>query len=132
MTENKGDLISREALKKEFDDYIKANPNISGIFKVGKFIIDNAPTVETEITDQDIKDALKQGFVDGYEMAKAKYENSQGCETCDYRIFTEKFADGIADVMNQYGIKAIEELQKILEPYCKIARENKEINNETN
>lgn len=43
-----GDFISREALKKEFDDYIKANPNISGIFEVGKHIIDNAPTVERQ------------------------------------------------------------------------------------
>lgn len=39
------DLISREALKEEFDNYIKANPNLSGIFEVGKYIIDNAPTV---------------------------------------------------------------------------------------
>ena len=46
MTDNKGDLISREALKERFDDYIKANPNISGVFELGKFIIDNAPTVE--------------------------------------------------------------------------------------
>ena len=40
-----GDLISRSALKKKFDDYIKANPNVSGVFELGKFIIDNAPTV---------------------------------------------------------------------------------------
>lgn len=38
------DLISREALKKEFDEYIKANPDISGIFEVGKSIIDSAET----------------------------------------------------------------------------------------
>ena len=43
------DLISREALKKDFDEYIKANPNISGIFELGKFIIDNAPTVKSTV-----------------------------------------------------------------------------------
>lgn len=125
-------LINADALKEEITQYFNDVMDIGEIKTINTVIsiIDNAPTVESEITDQDIKDALKQGFVDGYEMAKAKYENSQGCETCDYRIFTEKFADGIADVMNQYGIKSIEELQKILEPYCKIARENKEINNE--
>ena len=39
-------LIDADALKERFDDYIKANPNISGVFELGKFIIDNAPTVE--------------------------------------------------------------------------------------
>ena len=89
-------------------------------------IVANAPTVEPEITDEDIKEALRKGFIDGYSMAKAKYENSQGCENCTYKQFTEKITDGIADAMNQYGIKSIEELQKILEPYCKIAKENNE------
>lgn len=40
------DLISRNELKKKFDEYITANPTISGIFELGKIIIDNAPTVE--------------------------------------------------------------------------------------
>ena len=40
-----GDLISRSALKEEFDDYIKANPDISGIFEIGKFIINKAPSI---------------------------------------------------------------------------------------
>ena len=53
---HQGDLISREALKKRFDDYIKANPNISGIFELGKFIIDNAQPVVNEYT---------KGFADG-------------------------------------------------------------------
>lgn len=64
-----GDLISREALKKKFDEYIKANPNISGIFELGKIIIDNAPafeniTVFTESTDEkaiaDLKEELQK------------------------------------------------------------------------
>ena len=103
-----GDL---DALKKIFRNVNEGMFQLSRVFE----LIDNAPTVEPEITDQDIKDALKQGFVDGYEMAKAKYENSQGCETCDYRIFTEKFADSISEVMTQYGITSIEELQERLQ-----------------
>lgn len=62
------DLISREALKKKFDEYIKANPNISGIFELGKIIIDTAPTVEPERPAGDLisREALKKA-VDTYD-----------------------------------------------------------------
>ena len=36
-------------------------------------IVDNAPTVE-DYTEDDINAAIKTGFQDGYEMAKAKYD----------------------------------------------------------
>lgn len=39
--------------------------------------IDNTPTVE-EITNEDIQQAIKEGFANGYEMAKAKFERPQG------------------------------------------------------
>ena len=69
-----------------------------------------------EITDEDIQNAIKQGYNDGYEMANAKYERPQGeCEKCTYRIFTEKFSDSIAEVMTLYGITSIEELQARLQ-----------------
>lgn len=70
---NKGDLTSREALKKKFDDYIKANPNISGIFELGKIIIDTAPTVEVSGLP---KIHYDRGFIAGYE--KGKNERPQG------------------------------------------------------
>ena len=41
-------------------------------------IVDNAPTVEPEITDEDIREAIKQGFENGYAMAEAKYKRPQG------------------------------------------------------
>ena len=41
-------------------------------------IIDNAPTVEPEITNEDIQNAIKQGYKDGYEMARAKFERPRG------------------------------------------------------
>ena len=41
-------------------------------------IIDNAPTVEPEITNEDIRDAIKQGYKDGYAMARAKFERPKG------------------------------------------------------
>ena len=41
-------------------------------------IIDNAPTVEPEITNEDIQNAIKQGYKDGYAMARAKYERPKG------------------------------------------------------
>lgn len=129
----KGDLISREALKKHKVYLVDSHEYVVPVYN-----IDNAPTVlhdnysmgyqdgvrkvlserpQGEITNEDIQNAIKQGYKDGYEMAKAKYENRpQGeCEKCTYRIFTEKFADSIAEVMTQYGITSIEELQARLQ-----------------
>lgn len=45
MTENKGDLISREALKKSFEDTVCIEPMPYAFVKQ---IIDNAPTVAPE------------------------------------------------------------------------------------
>ena len=39
--------------------------------------VDYAPTV-SEITNEDIQQAIKEGFANGYEMAKAKHERPQG------------------------------------------------------
>ena len=50
MTENKGDLISREALKKAIEPYRYAT---DGIFEGISLIIDNAPTVEGEILTEE-------------------------------------------------------------------------------
>lgn len=36
------------------------------------------------------------------------------CENCDYRKFTEKFIDGIVEVMNKNDISSVEQLSKIL------------------
>ncbi len=86
------DLISREALKKTFDDYIKANPNVSGVFELGKFIIDNAPTVDT-YTIEDIQTVREDALILGAKLAQrpqgewiALYENDGtpiGCK-CPY------------------------------------------------
>ena len=38
-------------------------------------VIDNAPSVE-EITNEDIQQAIKEGFANGYEMAKEKIIHS--------------------------------------------------------
>lgn len=48
MTENKGDLISREALKKSFEDTVCIEPMPYAFVKQ---IIDNAPTVEAIPTE---------------------------------------------------------------------------------
>ena len=87
------DLISREALKTALANNTLIrdfNLQFDGI--IGE-IIDNAPTVEypfyqeayqtgyeegknarpqDEITNEDIQQAIKEGFANGYEMAKAK------------------------------------------------------------
>lgn len=65
------DLISREALKKKFDEYIKANPNISGVFELGKFIIDTAPTVDIK---DEIAGAYNEGYMCGNKEEKARLQ----------------------------------------------------------
>ena len=85
QTEVKGDLISREALKKEMDKkaFDLANGGMIFIESINH-IIDKAPTVETEITNEDLQNAMTESFKNGYEMAKAKYERTQGEEWIDY------------------------------------------------
>lgn len=105
MTENKGDLISREALKKAIDkEFEKADLSdyeaCSCVCEIYDKCIDNAPTVEGEIltkeaysdlclrasqarpqgeiTEEDIQNAIKAGYENGYSMAQAKYQRPQG------------------------------------------------------
>lgn len=68
-------LIDANALRKAFAKHPMFN---SYWLNQARAIIDLAPTVEPEITDEDIQNAIKQGYNDGYEMAKAKYERPQG------------------------------------------------------
>jgi len=91
------DLISREALRKRLDE-------LHWTLECGfdkriylDSIIDNAPTVEA-FTEEDIKQAIKENFDIGYEMAKNKYARPKGewikmsdrygvyfaCEKCGY------------------------------------------------
>ena len=103
------DLISRsalkEALKEKFDDFIP-----EGVYDE----INNAPTVE-EITNEDIQQAIKEGFANGYEMAKEKYERPQGeCEKCDYYTFAQAIINGFVELMSKNGITTVEELLETL------------------
>ena len=42
-------------------------------------------------------------------------ERPQGdCENCDFRKFSEKFVDGVVDLMNKNGITSVEQLDEIL------------------
>jgi len=113
MKENKGDLISREALKENcvscFSEWCSKESRhcetcSSAI--VTREMIDNAPTVEEvsviefkeplpmvkaqkiikalskrpqgDITEEDIQNAIKAGYENGYSMAQAKYQRPQG------------------------------------------------------
>lgn len=76
-----------------------------------------------DISEEDFNEAkmlLIEGVSNNIEYAVANgkpYEETPKgeCEKCTYRIFTEKFADSIAEVMTQYGITSIEELQARLQ-----------------
>ena len=41
-------------------------------------------------------------------------EHKPECEDCDYRKFTERFIDGVVDVMTKNGISSVEELNRRL------------------
>ena len=110
-------LIDANALKVEimkiYKDYIDGNFFWTKVFN----LIDNAPTVDLkdiyqeghydgqlegytraineEITDEDIGDAIKAGYKDGYEMAKAK---------CEFNIEDFKqFVEGKIDMQDLYS-----------------------------
>ena len=54
-----------------------------------------------------------QGYSDGY--LKGKEERPHGkCENCYFRNFTEKFVDGVVEVMNKNGIASVEQLFEML------------------
>lgn len=76
-------LINANALRNSFiDTFWKLmagkDDTAFDVFDVMRNVIDNAPTVDTYIED-DIHEAIKAGYQDGYGMAKAKFERSQ-CE----------------------------------------------------
>jgi len=89
------DLISREALKEAIETYDKfaclpdgklepfrnlEHPKMFEPYVHLRDIrnaINNAPTIEP-ITNEDINSAINEGFKNGYEMAKVKFERPQG------------------------------------------------------
>ena len=77
MTENKGDIISREALKKTFENACIYGLPMNELYGAILKIIDNAPSVET-YSEEDMCDTTSNGFDIGYDFAKAKYERPQG------------------------------------------------------
>ena len=86
-------LIDADDLKKDlrqyFTDGVLDGVSAKLVFNQILHDIDDAPTVEPE--------------------------RPQGeCEKCDFRKFTEKFIDGVIEVMNKNGITSIEQLSEIL------------------
>ena len=81
-------------------------------------IIDNAPTVEPEITNDDIKIAIKQGYNDGYEMARAKFERPKGewiaridethyCSNCRGDAIDGDFDEILTDFCPHCGVQMV-------------------------
>ena len=74
-------LIDADALKEKFKDREGDDLTVFHFYDV----IDSAPTRPSEITTEDIQNAIQQGYKDGFEMAKAKYERPQvECKDCKY------------------------------------------------
>lgn len=139
------DLISREALKKALDEQMNFDENCRdsvfdiidnaptvdflinmkdltaeqkqhffNVWRNASFKITNERP-QGEYTEEDMKQAIKENFDIGYEMAKNKYERPQcECEKCVFRKFTETFINGVVDVMNKNGITSVEQLSEIL------------------
>lgn len=75
------DLISRKALikaiKTECNPYGKPTIDfVSGLKALN--IIENAPTVEPEITDDDLKAGMTESYHIGYELAESKFNRPTG------------------------------------------------------
>ena len=97
---------------------IRATATIDFICEV-IMTINNAPTVEErpqgEITEEDIQNAIKAGYENGYSMAQAKYQRPHGeCENCDYYKFSNAVCSGIVDEMVKLGIDNVDDLLKFL------------------
>lgn len=73
-------------------------------------LINNAPTVElfcSYLSDGEVRQPCVE--------APCEHERPTGeCSNCDYRKFTEKFIDGVVEVMNKNGISSVEQLSEIL------------------
>ena len=68
-----------------------------------------------EITEEDIQNAIKAGYENGYSMAQAKYQRPHGeCENCDYYKFSNAVCSGIVDEMVKLGIDNVDDLLKFL------------------
>ena len=109
---DKLEVINTYAL---INDDVRNGINFAPLRCVLKTDIDNAPTVE-DITEDDIKEAIKTGYQDGYDMAKAKYEKPTGidCSKCDYLKFSKSFIESVVKLMNTYGIESVEDLSREL------------------
>ena len=76
MTENKGDLISREALKKTFALLMWKEHNPFDVIKVCDIVnqtldfIDNAPTVKFSLLPAD--ESKDEAYMRGYKIGKAE------------------------------------------------------------
>ena len=85
MTENKGDLISREALKKAIYEW-----RYHGYYDKLIEVIDNAPTI-------DLKDIYQEGHYDGHLEGYIKAINEERpqdeCKTCIHRDPEDKKCD---------------------------------------
>lgn len=117
------DLISREWIRKEVEEYRLKQAYDAGDEMRNTMVdwieddIDNAPPVEPEITEkQAILLLINSGWLVNHDKElREKLERPQGdCENCDFRKFSEKFVDGIVEVMNKNGITSVEQLSEIL------------------
>lgn len=99
--EPQGDSISRENLKEQIKTEIANVPKpdtdtdyyvgVEQGLKLAKVIIDNAPTVETEITNDDLQAAMTESYRLGYELAETKFKRPQGEWVLQYRSCGEVY-----------------------------------------
>ena len=84
-------------------------------------ILHNAPTVEPSLNLDGITDEEIEKFKIIWQRANSKgllaiNEDKPQCDcnNCDFRKFTEKFIDGIVELMNENGIASLEQLSEML------------------
>jgi len=113
------DLISRSYLKNlPFERMIHTD---FGETAIPIEEIDNAPSVEPSLNLDGITDEEIEKFKIIWQRANSKgllaiNEDKPQCDcnNCDFRKFTEKFIDGVVELMNENDIASLEQLSEML------------------
>lgn len=98
MTENKGDLISREALKAYAREVLceKNATNIS-LLKMFDEIIDNAPSQWIPVTDRPMTEEEEKEFCEKFGIKEGSLED------WEKRVFTCRLPDDGQEILTSFG-----------------------------
>ncbi len=121
-------LIDADALKKAIQEKQDVNEETwDELYDSVMEEIDNAPTVEPEITNDDLQAAMTESYHLGYELAETKFKRPQGYEESIKAIeISAKKAQEAIEVFKQGLDKAEEQAKQILKEIPTVVCEERE------